>query len=130
MKKRAILPTDHTYTSMFTACAKAGPRSLTYLTRVQDEVERRGFELNLISTNALLSALVSCGQLDAAFEIYQDRRDKGQPVDVSTIGALLLGSSQDTEQGLWRTEKLWGEMAELKLSPDLHCYNLTLSCLR
>ena len=130
MKKRRLVPTDRTYTSLFNACAEAGPKSLVYLQKIQAEMERRDVHLNNIASNALISALASCDQYEDAFQVYLDMMNMRIEPDIQTFGSLLAAASKDPERGLERAQRIWSEMLASGFSPDLYCYNLLLQCLR
>ena len=130
MKKRGLLPTDRTYTSLFSACAEAGPKSLTYLEKIQAEIERRNIHLNIIGSNALISALASCEQHESAFQVYLDMLKMNVSPDIQTFGSLLSAASKDPERGLEKAQRVWSEMLASNFSPDLYSYNLLLRCLR
>ena len=130
MKKAGVLPTDHTYTSLFTACARAGPKSLDQLTRIRAEIERREVLLNNIATNALISALASCEQPKEAYQVYLDMLKLSLQPDIQTFGSLLLAAAKDLETGVELAQRMWAEMLASGFQPDLHSYNLLLQCLR
>ena len=130
MKKWGVLPTDHTYTSLFTACAQAGPNSLHQLTRVRAEIERRGLLLNNITTNALITALASCGRPTEAYQVYVDMLKLNLSPDIHTFGSLLLVAAKDPETGIELAQRIWSEMLASGFQPDLYSYNLMLQCLR
>lgn len=130
MKKRSLVPTDRTYTSLFNACAEAGPKSLPYLQKIQAEMERRDVHLNNIASNSLISALASCDQYEDAFQVYLDMMKMSIEPDIQTFGSLLAAASKDPKQGLERAQRIWSEMLACGFSPDLYCYNLLLRCLR
>lgn len=130
MKKRRLLPTDRTYTSLFNACAEAGPKSLVYLEKIQAEIERRSIHLNLIASNALIAALASCEQHENAFQVYLDMLKMNVSPDIQTFGSLLAAASKDLERGLEKAQRVWSEMLASSFSPDLYSYNLLLRCLR
>jgi len=69
LKKRRLLPTDRTYSSMFAACGSAGPQAFEILGKVRSEMERREVPLNTITANALMSALAMCGQHQEATQV-------------------------------------------------------------
>ena len=130
MKKRALIPTDHTYSIVFAACAEVGPKSSTILDKVQDEIERRSVLLNNISTNALITALASCGRHDDALGIYSDMIKRNLNPDLHTFGSLLLAAANDKEGGFEVAQRMWSEMVASGMNPDLHCFNVLLQCLR
>ncbi len=130
MKKRAITPTDHSYTSLFNACSKAGPHSLNYLNKIREEIERRNVVLNTIPSNALISALVSCGMPEEAFEVYSDMLKAQLEPQVQTFCSLLAAASADLVTGLEKAQRVWREMVACGIVPDLPCYLVLLQCLR
>lgn len=130
MKKRSILPTDHTYSSLFASCAEVGPKASTVLDKVQEEVERRSVLLNNVSTNALITALASCGRHDDAMGIYLEMINRKMMPDLHTFGSLLLAASNNDSNGFEVAQRVWLEMIASGLDPDLHCFNILLQCLR
>ena len=130
MKKRSLLPTDHTYSSMFAACAEAGPKSSKILDKLQDEVERRNVLLNSISSNALITALAACGRHDDAGGIYTDMLNKHMTPDPHTFSSLLLAAAHNKEDGFEAGQRAWSEMIASGVQPDLHCFNVLLQCVR
>ena len=130
MKKRSLLPTDHTYSSLFAACAEYGPKSSRIVDKVQDEIERRSILLNNISLNALITALASCGRHDDALGVYSDMIKRNMNPDLHTFGSLLLAAANDKEGGFEVAQRMWSEMIASGLNPDLHCFNVLLQCVR
>lgn len=132
MKKRALQPTNHTYSSLLNACANAGPSAKEYLLKIQDEMERRNVTLNGIATNAHLAAMASCNLHDEAFETYGKMSSHRLIPDLRTFGTLLMAASKDVQSGLEKAQKVWSELTARggDLAPDVLCYNLLLSCMR
>ena len=127
MKKRSLLPTDHTYSAMFSACAKAGPKSTEILKKLREEIERRNVHLDIISTNALLAALAACGCRDDTWDIYNSMIKRGVSPDPQTFTSLLVASTHDKVGGFEAAQRAWLEMS---VHPDLHCFNVLLQCIR
>ena len=130
MKKHGLVPTDHTYTSILSACAEAGPRAEAILAKVESEMERRDIRLNSIGANAHISALASCRQQEDALRAYLNMIKVGTEPDLHTYSSLLLASSKDSKGGLLVAQRVWEEMTSSGHKPDLHCFNLLLQCLR
>ena len=130
LKKRGLVPTNHTYTSLFKAFTEMGPTSRPLLEKVVAEVDRRDFLLNTIATNSMMVAMTTCGMSDEVFRAYGDATRRGESPDISTFTALLAACSLDSERGLEKTEQVWREMTALQVSPDLVCYHTLLKCLR
>ena len=127
MKKRSLFPTDHTYSGMFSACAKAGPKATEILKKLQEEIERRNVHLDTISTNALLAALAACGFHDNTWDIYESMIKRGVNPDPQTFTSLLVASTHDKVGGFKAAQRAWSEMC---VHPDLHCFNVLLKCIR
>ena len=130
MKKRSLVPTNHTYCSLFSACARAGPKASPVLAKLRDELERREHVLNALSINALMSALAVCGQGEETFEAYLALHKKGVEPSAATFGSLLQAAVRDGESGLEHAQQVWEEMRSADFAPDQHSYNLLLQCLR
>ena len=130
LKKRALLPTDHTYSSMFGACGAAGPGGAAVLDKVRAEMERRNVCANTIVNNAMISALALCGRVEEAMQAYVDMAKTHSEPDLCTFGALLLTVGKDKTRGMGVARRVWSEMTASKLSPDLHSYNMMLQVLR
>ncbi len=130
MKKHGLLPTDHTYTSMLSACAEAGPKAEAILAKVESEIERRDVHLNTIATNAHIKALASCRQQDHALKAYVDMVKVGNTPDVRTYSNLLQASAKDETGGMLVAQRVWEEMMGSGHQPDMHSFNLLLQCIR
>lgn len=130
MKKHGLIPTDHTYTSMLSACAETGPTAVAILEKVEKEIERRSVRLNNIGMNAHISALASCQRHQDALKVYLDMSKVGVAPDVHTYSGLLLASTRDRVGGMIVAQRVWQEMGGLSCKPDMYIYNLLLQCLR
>ncbi len=130
MKKRSLLPTDHTYSSMFAACGAAGIEGALVLDKVRAEMERRNVRPNIIVTNSLISALALCGRHEEAMEVYLDMSKVSSVPDLYTFGGLLLALSKDKSSGLDVAKRVWSEMLASSLRVDLYSYNMALQVLR
>ena len=127
MKKRSILPTDYTYSSMFGACAEAGPKSTKVLKQLREEIERRNVVLDSISTNALMTALIACGFHDDARDVYDNHVKSNVTSDIQMFTVLLSATLHDKEGGFEAAQRVWSEMP---VSPDVHCFSMLLQCIR
>ena len=130
MKKRALPPTDHTYSSMYAACGGAGEAGGPILDKVRAEMERRDVRPNTIVSNSLMAALALCGRHQEAMQVYLQMSSTYTEPDLCTFGALLLAVGKDRTQGLGVAMRVWSEMAASALTPDLYIYNMLLQVLR
>ena len=130
LKKRGLLPTDHTYASLFRSCAEMGPTSLPILEKVVSEIDRRGILLNTIATNSLIVAMATCGLVDRTFQVYLDMVKRRESPDVTTFTVLLSACARDRQRGMEWVQHIWHEMRASGIEPDLVCYNTLLQCLK
>lgn len=130
MKKRALLATDHTYSSMYAACGGAGEAGGPILDKVRAEMERRDVRPNTIVSNSLMAALALCGRHQEAMQVYLQMSSTYTEPDLCTFGALLLAVGKDRTRGLGVAMRVWSEMAASGLTPDLYSYNMLLQVLR
>lgn len=130
MKKRSLLPTDHTYSSMYAACGGAGEAGSPILDKVRGEMERRDVRPNTIVSNSLMAALALCGRQEEAMQVYLQMSSTYLEPDLCTFGALLLAVGKDRTRGLGVAMRVWSEMTASALTPDLYSYNMLLQVLR
>ena len=130
MKKRALIPTEHTYTSLFNGCAESGKQSLLYIQKIREEMDRRDVIPNTMTCNAMIKAYALCGRADEAFQVYASMHNWNNRPDLHTFSFLLMAACEDVEEGLERGLQVWQEMSACGLQPDLYSYNLMLRCYR
>lgn len=131
LKKRQLVPSHHTYSSLFGACAAVGGQEgAEILSKLQVEMDKRNVILNDISYNALLTALVKCDLLEKSFEAFSNMSQMGIAPTVETFSILLLAASKDNREGIDRALRIWTEMITLEIVPDSKCYGSLLLCLR
>ena len=131
MKKRALLPTERTYSSLFHGCAIAGSKSLKIFDKIVAEMERHGVTPGTITSNAMIRALALCEEPVRAVEVYESMISSHTPVDLHTFSALFMAAMAKTnDNGLIITVSVWNQLCKSHMTPDVYCYNLLLECLR
>lgn len=131
MKKRALLPTERTYSSLFHGCAVAGSKSLNIFDKIVAEMERRNVTPGTITSNAMIQALAMCEEPDRALEVYDSMISSHIPVDLYTFSALLMAAMAKTnDDGMKMAVSIWNEIRRSDMIPDIYCYNLLLECLK
>ena len=126
-----MVPSHHTYSSLFGACATVGGQEgAEVLSKLQVEIDRRNVILNDVSYNALLTAMVKCDQLEQSFEAFSNMSQMGIAPTVETFSILLLAASKDNREGIDKALRIWTEMIALGIVPDSKCYGSLLLCLR
>lgn len=81
---------------------------------------------------ALIRGMAQYFQVDRAWQLYQECREKGIPLDTGTYNALIRVASfmRDAADLRWQLVKeLLGDMAEGGVEPDLGTLNATLEAL-
>lgn len=134
IKKMGLQPTAHTYTSLFTVCAKISSSSLS-LSQVlklweefQDGVKNDKITPDVITYNAAMKAAASCKSLAPTLDIYMDLCSNNLQPDCRTYSSLLSACA-----GEGHSEKLsWvlKEMKEHNVKPDLFIFNALLRAIR
>ncbi|KAL9957362.1 hypothetical protein ACROYT_G038992 [Oculina patagonica] len=136
VKKRGMKPTAHTFSSLFNACAKASvPRhALQRVEKLLAEISKRTakqeLEMNVITYNAAIQALVVCGNPHQAFDIYQEMQDNKVEPDGHTFSSLLAACCFDKVEGPSTAFKILEEMKALQIEPDIYIFNSVLKVMR
>lgn len=100
------------------------------LGKIQEEMERRDVVLNIIAYNALMDALVKCGNPEQSFQVYNSLSQMNIDPTVETFSTLLLAASKDSSEGIDKAFRTWSEMKATGIAPDSQCYGSLFVCLR
>ena len=136
MKKRGLKPTAHTFSSLFNACTKASTpeHALHHVEKLLAEIRKRTadqeLEMNVITYNAAIQALVICGDPLHAFDIYQEMQNDEVEPDAHTFSSLLAACSFDKVEGPSAAFKILEEMKSLQIQPDIYIFNAVLKVMR
>lgn len=132
MKKRGLKVTGPTYAALFTACAKSiHPKiALDLVKNLHKTIIQNGFAANEIVYNAMISAYGRCGEIETAFQIVDEMKEKKLQLKIDTMNHLLQVCCSDTEYGFRHALLVWHRMFHKKLTPDIHSFNLLLRCTR
>ncbi|KAK1282292.1 putative pentatricopeptide repeat-containing protein [Acorus calamus] len=85
MEREGIAPTSVTLVSVLSACT--GSRDLDFGRRVHQCITDHSIETNLILDNALIDMYATCGEAEAALEIFKDMKSR----DVISWTAVVRG---------------------------------------
>uniref|UniRef100_A0A8C4R1G9 Pentatricopeptide repeat domain 1 n=1 Tax=Eptatretus burgeri TaxID=7764 RepID=A0A8C4R1G9_EPTBU len=132
MKKRALVPTDATYTALFNACAES-PWSTDGFARAEklrQELVRCEYKLNQVTWHALIKAYAHCADLEHTLDAIQCMQDEGHWPTNTTFALLLRACSKDGKTGFRCALQVWQEMVRLGFERSAQCYNLLLVAAR
>lgn len=132
MKRRGLKVTGPTYAALFNACSKSiHPKAAIDLANnLRKIIIQNGFEANEIVYNAMISAYGRCGDIETAFQIVDEMKEKRLQLKIDTMNHLLQACCSDTEYGFRHALLVWHRMFHKKLTPDIHSFNLMLRCTR
>lgn len=136
VKKRGMKPTAYTFSSLFHACSKATipqhalKRVEKLLAEISQRTANQELEMNVITYNAAIQALVICGNPQQAFDIYQEMQDNNIQPDGHTFSSLLAACSYDKVKGPRVAFKILEEMKALQIQPDIYIFNSVLKVMR
>ena len=131
MKKCTLLPNAAVYNSLINACAvsKDTTSALEHLRYLRQRFYEKSVVLNEIHYITLIKAYSWHNQVEAAFEIADEARDKGL-VTSDLYACLFHAAISDEENGLKYALTLWHKMRINRVKPTVTHYNLLLRAIR
>lgn len=131
MKKCALLPNAAVYNSLINACAvsKDTTSALEHLHYLRQCFYEKNVVLNETHYITLIKAYSWHNQVEAAFEIADEARDKGL-VTSDLYACLFHAAISDEENGLKYALTLWHKMRINRVKPTVTHYNLLLRAIR
>lgn len=131
MKQRALKVTGATYTALFNACANSPyPRAaLEKANNLRKTMLQNGYVPNETNYNAMIKAFGRCNDIDTAFQLVDEMKDRKALLKVDTFNFLLQACISDKEFGFRHALLVWHKIYQKRLKPDLYTFNLMLKCV-
>lgn len=132
MKQRDLKVTGATYTALFNSCALTpfindGLERARHLREVMLEKQ---YEPNESNYHAMIKAFGRAGDIQTAFELVDEMKDKKLKLEVATFNFLLQAAASDLEFGFRHALLVWHKMYRHGMTPDIYSFNNILRCVR
>lgn len=126
-------PTPFMVTSLINACAQCQDKD--YAIKRLDWLETLlkiecAYEYNRVNNNVRIKAYSRLGQPEKAYAALKEYVDRQLPLDVDTYGSLMSLCTSNKESGLLEAIKLYKEMINSGIKPNLGIYRNLLHCVR
>ena len=130
MKKYGLVPTDRTYSGLFTACARAAPQGKQQLDKLLNEIFVKGISLSLVACNTAIQALSNHKNIPEALAMLDKMEEQyGAPPDARSFTYALQACAQDRDDGASLAQVVWNDMESRGVKPDLFVYNKFLTAV-
>ena len=80
--------------------------------------------------NTMIKALGMCGDLEAAFDVFDHVYERFKLVTDDMLVHILMACISDKESGFRHAVMLWRKIRQLKITPNTHVYNLMLRAVK
>lgn len=132
MKKRGLLVTGPIYTGLFSACANTiHPNAgLELANNLRKTMIQNEYPTNEIIYNTMIKAFGRCGDIDTAFQLVDEMKEKKLQMKIDTMNHLLQCCCSDTAYGFRHALIVWHKIYQRKMVPDIHSFNLMIRAAR
>lgn len=132
MRKRGLKVSGPTYVALFNACSKSihPKEALGQAQDLRQKIIQNGFQANEIVYNAMIKAFGRCGDIETAFQLVDEMKDKKLRLKIDTMNHLLQVCCSDREHGFRHALIVWHKIFNRNMIPDAYSYNLLLRCTR
>lgn len=132
IKQRGLKVSNPVYGGLFNSCANGPYRdeSLKQAINLRKFMIQKGIEPTETTISIMIKAFGRCGDINTAFELVDEMKEKDMSVTLYTMNHLLQACIEDKEYGFRHALLVWHKMHQRKITPDVHSYNLMLRCIR
>nr|XP_039267318.1 pentatricopeptide repeat-containing protein 1, mitochondrial-like [Styela clava] len=119
MRKRAISPSEATYTGLFNAVAQSSNSSnLKKAINLYAKIHQSNIRISRITYNAIIKAFGKHGTTEQMLGIFRESIMAGFEPDSETFNMILLCLQRDKEAGFRHAIEVWRMMLMLNIKPD------------
>lgn len=132
MKKRGLRVSGPIYAALFNACANTihPVEGLELAENLRKIIIQIGYEPNEIIYNAMIKAFGRCGDINTAFQLVDEMKEKALRLKIDTMNHLLQVCCSEKEFGFRHALLVWHKIYRQNLTPTVHSFNLMLRCTR
>lgn len=132
MKKRGLRINGQVYAALFSACANSIHPSIALekAKNLRKILIQDGYNANEIIYNAMIKAFGRCGDIETAFQLVDEMKEKKLRMKIDTMNHLLQVCCSDKEYGFRHALLVWHKIYRRKMVPDIHSFNLLIRCTR
>lgn len=132
LKKRHLKPRSPVFAALFNACANSSEpiKALTQARNVRKYLIQNGILIHQIVYNNMIKAFGRCNDLETAFELVDEMKDKNMVLHIDTINHLLNACISGKEYGFRNGLLVWHSIYRNRLTPNTSSFNLLLRCTR
>lgn len=132
MKQRDLKVTKPIYAALFNSCAKTlhPVDGLEQAKNLRKIMIQKGVEPNEIIMNTMINAFGRCGDIETAFELVDEMKEKKLRLEVHTMNHLLQACCSDKEYGFRHALLVWHKIYQRNMNPDIFSFNTMLRCVR
>lgn len=132
MKKRDLKVTGPTYAALFNSIANTiqPTESLTLAQNLRKALIQNAYPMNEKIYNTMIKAFGRCGDIDTAFQLVDEMKEKRLQLKIDTMNHLLQVCCSDKQYGFRHALLVWHRIYYRQMLPDIYSFNLMLRCTR
>lgn len=132
MKKRGLKVTGPTYAALFNAIANTihPNEGLRLAENLRQIMIQNGYPTNETIYNSMIKAFGRCGDIDTAFQLVDEMKEKKLQLKIDTMNHLLQVCCSDKLYGFRHALLVWHKIYRYNMMPNVYSFNLMLRCTR